>query len=151
MAKKIKPPDILTTKELRRHVAYLRNYCPVTKPVKIYRRKNLRKVPIEGPNGTSKEPVLGYCYKTKKYFVIVISKDQNADGQVETLRHEWAHLMAYPAQITTKSEWQHDAIWGLAYANVWREHVEADTEGTSQKLEAVRKQIKNLEKLNVVS
>ena len=53
-------------------------------------------------------------------FVIYISALEAHNTQLDTLLHEWAHCLAYPAQRRVKTTWTHDDIFGVAYAHVYR-------------------------------
>lgn len=54
-------------------------------------------------------------------FRIRIRSDVEYQFQVQLLIHEWAHAIAWTPQNGPGTLDDHDELWGLAYARVYRE------------------------------
>ena len=74
-----------------------------------------------------------------------LNQDMTQDAAVETLCHEWAHVMSWsfwldrlarqldvdPAEFERAS---HDEAWGCAYSRVWRAYGEIITATNASRL-----------------
>lgn len=105
---------------MRRHywaalVAALKVHCPLSRPVRIYRRHGLK---LDGL------PVCGYCDQAPngRSYRIFVDTAQSRQRQAETIAHEWAHLMDFDARGTpldAHHDW-HDCRWGVQYSKAYR-------------------------------
>lgn len=57
-------------------------------------------------------------YPKSHRFIIQVHKDLTVVETIDTLIHEWAHMMASGADWHPLSS-QHDAVWGVWYARVY--------------------------------
>lgn len=92
-------------------VSILKKKCPPAFPISVQRVKL-----------TSDD---GQCILTRKRFDIRINKNLSESSAIDTLLHEWAHARAWNHLYDAMdwNEWeekQHDAAWGVAYAEVYR-------------------------------
>ena len=69
---------------------------------------------VEDYSGTMK--FYGYTSYSDKGYVITLNSLYCYDVQLKILMHEYAHIMVWDAQ----NESDHDALWGVAYARVYR-------------------------------
>lgn len=110
-------PKLTERQRFRRHVAKLNEHCPVAVPVKVHRVKSNRL-----PKGS-----LGDCWAVHSeqghltHFSIRIPSDVDYQLQIQLLIHEWAHAVAWTPQNGPGTVDDHDALWGVAYARVYRE------------------------------
>ena len=76
----------------------------------------------------------GHGYTNHKYgiFYVKIHGNQSLALRVETLIHEWAHVLSWFGAETHLDD--HSAEWGLAYARIYRTFVEWNY-GRESKLE----------------
>lgn len=105
----------------RKWLGELKERVPLNKPVTVRRIKR----PILAKCASAKtpdklEPQLGTTDLVNGKFLIQISAVESKATQIDTLVHEWAHCVAYEAQRKSKTVWTHDALFGLAYAQVYR-------------------------------
>ena len=64
---------------------------------------------------------MGCAHLVKNKFIITVSALEPRASQIDTLVHEWAHCLAYPAQRRANKVWMHDdRHFGAAYAKVYR-------------------------------
>lgn len=99
----------------RELLGLLKNKLPAAYPVSV------RRVAL-----TSK--VDGRCWKHGKKFLIQISKNLDELKAMDVLLHEWAHARAWNHRLDTAKDDEafnklaHDAVWGVAYAEVYSEY-----------------------------
>lgn len=76
----------------------------------------------EEPNARGKREHLdGRCYKTgRAEFLIQVSPKLKWSWAIETLLHEYAHAMTWPAAHREGYADEHPDEWGLAYARLYR-------------------------------
>ena len=79
--------------------------------------RNLREqFPMDCHVEVRRRPLKKECgntiYDGRKY-VIAVDSSQDWDGQVDTLVHEWAHVLAI------ESSYRHSDEWGVFYAKVF--------------------------------
>jgi hypothetical protein len=92
-------------------VRTLKKYCAPAYPISV-RRTNISK------------KLEGRCWKTAKSFFIEIDKNLNENQAMDVLIHEWAHARAWNHMLDTADDetfnrLAHDAVWGVAYAEVY--------------------------------
>lgn len=64
----------------------------------------------------------GYTQCEIRYYQIVVNRKQSFALRVDTLIHEWAHVISgFEREIHNND---HNAEWGLAYARIYRTFVE---------------------------
>lgn len=88
----------------KRTVEWLRLRFPSTVPVKV-RRIPLRHYSVDGD-----------CCFTGKDYRIRIEKNQPFSAQMDSLFHEWAHVLSW---LAMPGESDHSGSWGLAYAAIY--------------------------------
>lgn len=101
----------------RRLLSWLRTDCPTPKPVVV------RTVPLKDNHGLT-------FFQNKQYHIRI---DSNGDYRcrIDTLIHEWAHVLAWPQLMPEDEQQQHNPAWGAMYGVVyqsylrWRNHEEA--------------------------
>jgi hypothetical protein len=70
----------------------------------------------------------GRCWKHGKQFHIQISKNLDEAKAIDVLIHEWAHARAWNHRLDMAvddeafNKLAHDAVWGVAYAEVYSEY-----------------------------
>lgn len=99
-------------KRFRSWVEVLRGEFP--EHVEIQVRRERRQVTFAGVE------CHGTCDRRDNSFVITVSANDPHLVQRETLLHEWAHAIAWPAQMVGGSEGTHDDVWAIAYGQVYR-------------------------------
>lgn len=52
-------------------------------------------------------------------FVVFINMNQASHGKIDTILHEWAHLLTW---FEYGGEEDHTSEWGVIYARIYREH-----------------------------
>lgn len=64
-----------------------------------------------------KRAICGECWKSNcgKLFHVFVRRNQSIASRVDTLVHEWAHLLAWDAPGS-----DHNRAWGEAYARIYR-------------------------------
>lgn len=96
-------------------LALLKDKLPAAYPVSV------RRVPL-----TVK--LDGRCWKHGKKFHIQISKNLDESRAIDVLIHEWAHARAWNHRLDNAkndeefNKLSHDAVWGVAYAEVYAEY-----------------------------
>ena len=89
----------------------LKKECPAAFPVSV-RRVRLSKLE-------------GRCWKHGLKFHIQVDKTLDESRAMDVLLHEWAHARAWNHRLdeaTTDEEFNklaHDAVWGVAYAEIY--------------------------------
>ncbi len=91
----------------------LRKKVPTAFPVQV-RRKDI----------PASECCFGTCTFDGNIFKITIDKSISNDMAVETLIHEWAHVIAWTHEHDTVDD--HGPEWGLAYSRVFRAFFEVE-------------------------
>jgi predicted SprT family Zn-dependent metalloprotease len=69
---------------------------------------------------SKKAKVTGECWLEKKKFHIRIEKLLSNDAAIDTLLHEWAHILLWNEASVLKLD-DHGPEWGVAYSRVWLE------------------------------
>ena len=92
----------------------LKAECTLSLPVRVYVRDSI----------TRYSDADGYAdiSKTGKTYVIMIDSNQDQRSQIDTLLHEWAHLLDWDARGVDKAadhDW-HDGVWGKQFARTYR-------------------------------
>lgn len=100
----------------------LKQRVPLSKPVSITRPKR-QIIAVSASMTKLQKPDrhMGFAKLKDGRFVIGISTLESQQSQIETLLHEWAHCLAYPAQQANRTTWTHDDIFGLAFAFTYRQ------------------------------
>jgi len=91
-----------------RIIAWLRRNFPASSPVYV------QSIPMKGMHGCTTSEA--------EYFQISIHRNQSIALRIETLIHEWAHVLSWFGAETHLDD--HSAEWGLAYARIYRTFVE---------------------------
>lgn len=94
-------------------LAVLRERCPTIVPVRV------RRTDLQGDLLGASRAL--YCQETGAllHFDVFVKKSLSRELQVRVLMHEWAHCLAWAPEHETVED--HDEMWGLAYARVYRE------------------------------
>ena len=103
-------------RRLRLRFELLKKKFPVDAPVTLYSRRtaicdkkrNLR--------------YNGWCSFNGKRYFITVNKEDDSPTQVDTLLHEWAHLVAGWEERGR----EHSRKWGRAYADIYYYIVDKD-------------------------
>lgn len=109
-------------KKFKQVIARLRENCPTDVPVQV-RVRCLRKHKLYGSCTTYRDNA-GHLSKA----VIDITKGLDVSTAIDTLLHEWAHVLDIEKNGPSREE--HRNSWGIAYARVWRAYlnvVESDS------------------------
>lgn len=85
--------------EFRATLKLLRKQCPTSCAVRVVRRPMKRYAGLTSFNGRS--------------YLIVLSSTQDRAGQIDSLIHEWAHILAI------EQAFRHEGPWGKLYAHVY--------------------------------
>lgn len=88
----------MTTKEWKALIKQLKTRFPVSMPVEVRRCPAKRNAGITSFDGDT--------------YRIRIDSTQDVDGQVDSLLHEWAHMLAIDLS------YQHKGMWGVLYAQL---------------------------------
>jgi hypothetical protein len=100
---------LTTTQKWLRTIAWLRrNFPPVSAAY-------IKSVPMKKHHG--------YTELEVGYFQIKINCKQSFSLRIDTLIHEWAHVLTWFGAETHED---HSTEWGLAYAKIYRTFVEWD-------------------------
>ena len=102
-------------------VSILKKKCPAAFPVSVRR---VKMVNLDGD-----------CWLGKKKFFIRINRDISESSAIDTLLHEWAHARAWNHIHDSLNCYEfekvaHDALWGVAYSEVYRVYEEFYIGGT---------------------
>jgi len=101
---------------LRRRFEFLKKEFPVDAPVTLY----IRKTAICDKKRNLRYN--GWCSFNEKRYYITINRDDDSPTQVDTLMHEWAHLVAG----WTEHGRDHSKKWGKAYADIYDYMIDRD-------------------------
>lgn len=96
-------------------LAVLRERCPTIAPVRV--RRTVLPADTLGYCNTA------HCAETGALvrFDIRVSSEYDTEMQLRILYHEWAHALAFSIQNRDRTIDDHDEMWGVAYARVYRE------------------------------
>lgn len=89
----------MTNRQFRWTVAWLRKHFPVSAPVVI------KRYPAKKNHGITR-------FDGKKFYIRIDSKQESA-GQLDTLLHEYAHVVAIDEAYSHKDPWAR--IYGAIY------------------------------------
>jgi hypothetical protein len=98
-------PRVWTAKQLakwKRAIGELRRECVGPVPIKTVRRCKL-------VNKTA-----GLCHQWPTHCSIYINNNLDLQAALDTLIHEWAHVLVSPINL------EHGPAWGVAYAHCYR-------------------------------
>jgi len=86
----------------------LNEAIPLRKPVKLIQREM--------------KDCFGYCYDKGSHFIIVINKGSTYYQKIDTIIHEYAHAMTMSNQKyrSRDEKTEHNAQWGICYAQAYR-------------------------------
>jgi len=90
----------MNTKEWRLLIKRLRKHFPVDAKVIV------RRYPIKTACGMT-------TFNGQWEFRIAVNSDQTETGQIDTLLHEWAHVLA------VQQAYKHEGPWGVLFAEVY--------------------------------
>jgi len=99
---------LTTTQKWRRTLTWLRRNFPAPLPIIV------RSVPILKWQGEAQ------CHSGRQ-FVIKIDRKQSFDLRIDTIIHEWAHVLTWFGAETNIED--HSAEWGIAYAKIYRTYL----------------------------
>lgn len=103
-------------------IGVLKERAELSKPVLIRRlNRPIMEISASADKNAGVEPQMGYVHLKGNKFIISISAIESKTSQLDTLLHEWAHCVAYPAQREAKTVWTHDELFGVAFAYVYRQ------------------------------
>jgi hypothetical protein len=97
---------VVSARTFRAWVDELRSVAPVPKGTRV----DVRRRTLDG--------CLGQTQKVGNRIVVTIHKDMTEDETVDTLIHEWAHVLSWRPSTVWNTD--HDEHWGLEYAKVYR-------------------------------
>ena len=89
----------MTTVEFRKLMKWVRKQCPIDTPVNVRRYPCKKRCAITRFDGSR--------------FFIRIKSDQDRQGQIDALLHEWAHAGAINNSYKHEGEWP--VIYGAIY------------------------------------
>lgn len=113
-----KPPKFTITAT---GATYEYNKAEFDKIIAVLSEKVPLNAPVEVVIGPIEGPFLGLTTWEGDHYLIRIEVRQAPNALLDTLDHEWAHAMVWMAC----REDTHDAMWGIAYARVYRAILEA--------------------------
>jgi hypothetical protein len=96
----------------KRIATELRHVCPPP----LGWRAVVSSVPSLEPFGSTE------CFAKSRRYVIKVRKEMTEQETVDTLIHEWAHMMSWSAQDDRDHHplaGEHDAVWGVWYARIY--------------------------------
>lgn len=79
-------------------------------------RKLRKRFPVGSPVVVCRSPAKKNCGMTRfdgRTFRVRIASNQSIQGQVDTLLHEWVHVMAID------QAYRHDGQWGALFASIY--------------------------------
>lgn len=105
----------------KKWIEELKERVPLDRPVVVKRTKRkLVVISVSGGTGRA-ERQMGCAELVNGKFIIEVSALEPRASQLDTLLHEWAHCLAYPAQQRAKKAWTHDdKHFGAAFATTYR-------------------------------
>lgn len=124
----VEPSATEQRRRWRRRLRVLRRLLPADRRVVVRRREfRGRSRLVDGVCPRT----WGFATRTRRGYQIHVNLSQPFDAQVETLYHEWAHVLAWPGQCRDRIAECHDARhFGAAVARVSRVlDAAADEEG----------------------
>ena len=79
-----------------------------------------RRIEVRRVSGKNLRGLHGECLYQNGRFLIRINKNQSFALAVDSLLHEWAHVLTFHGNDTD----DHGEEWGLAYARLYRAYLE---------------------------
>lgn len=99
----------MDTRRLREITNWLRKEFPLDAPVAVSQQ-------------TFSTSQYADCWKSPKSgrFKIRLNSEIDALAATFILMHEWAHALLWSVQEVSKPLFDHDDLWGVTYARIWR-------------------------------
>lgn len=98
--------SLTTAQKWRKIIAWLRRNFPAQYPVYV------KSIPMKKLHGLEE-----LFYRPKKYFRILISRNESFELRADALLHGWAHFLTWFGAETHE---EHSSEWGIAYAKILR-------------------------------